>query len=395
MNFVQNLKAGLRRSTGSACWRLCVLSLLVLVAWWAIHRGLWPHEVRAAPPVQQGLMVVRKGAGELTARNEARLSSKSSLKVQTLLVEVGDHVRAGQPLLLLERQELEAQAEAQDAAWGSARLTAQAALATFTRMTAVHQQAMADARRAEQLAALGSGAISDSELDAYQLAQRSSAQDLEASRAQAEAAELAVRQVRHTLEAARVKVAEAIVRAPFDGLITARQCSVGDLLSPGTPCLTIVEPGSVYLKARFDESVLGDVRPGHSVNVRLKSQTDRAIPGKVIRVNRAVDADTREFSVDIALSSTPSDWALGERATVEIITEARTAALTVPVRNVVRRGAAQGVWLARQGRAFWVPVRLGASNDAFVEVLEGLSADSIVLEPAGVAAWMRVQPLLP
>lgn len=386
----------LRDCLAALSWRhyaFCAVALALLAV--LGFRYLLAHQVPGVRPVAQSLAVPRKGAGELTARNQAQIASRTALKVSALFVEAGQVVQRGQPLLALDATELQAQARSYEAAWHAAQMAAQAALAVQMRADGVHRHAGADARRAHFLAGLGSGAIADSDLEAFASTARSTQRDLEASQAQWEAARQSTAQAEHNLQAARARLDDTTLRAPFDGMVTARQCSVGDTLSPGAACLTVVETGTLYIKGRFDESVLGDVAKGDVVTVRLKSQPGRAIRGQVERVNWMVDADTREFTADITLDSMPSVWALGERATVEIVTRPRPAVLTIPLRYLVTVATVKGVWTARDGRAEWTPLHLGLVDGMHAEVVEGLDSASVVLDPHHTSRWMRVEPRLP
>jgi hypothetical protein len=74
------------------------------------------------------------------------------------------------------------------------------------------------------------------------------------------------------------------------------------VVSPGQSCLTVVAVASLRVQARFDESLLSRMRLGDAAQVWLKSQPDTPVQAQVVRLNRAVDADTREFSVDLRLA---------------------------------------------------------------------------------------------
>lgn len=259
-----------------------------------------------------------RGAGELVAREAATLVSRSSLRVVSLLADVGDRVVRGQVLVQLEAGELAADLAAARAAWDSARQAREAAQLTLERALVLRQQTQADGDRADRLSVLSADALAPTELDARRAATRTAALDAQVGQAQLRATEAAQVQARANWLAARARLAEATLRAPFDGVVTARSCSVGDVVAPGQPCLTVVAPVSLRVQARFDESLLSRIRPGDAAQVWLKSQPQVPVAARVVRLNRAVDADTREFSVDLQLAALPPNWAMGERARVEM-----------------------------------------------------------------------------
>jgi HlyD family secretion protein len=259
-----------------------------------------------------------RGAGELVAREEVTLVSRSSLRVASVLADTGDQVVRGQVLLELDVAELEANLAAARAGWDNARQAAVAAQLALQRATVLRQQTGLDGERAEQLSRRSPGALAVSELDARQAAARTAALDASVGQSQWHAAEAAEALARANWQAASARLEEATLRAPFDGVVIARACSVGDVIAPGQPGLTLVAPDSLRVQARFDESLLSLIRPGDTARVWLKSQPLTPIMAQVVRLNRAVDSDTREFSVDLQLASLPTNWALGERAMVEM-----------------------------------------------------------------------------
>lgn len=296
--------------------------LVVLGGEWLAHRP-------APGPAPGGsgraaTMPPARGSGELVARDQSSLESRSALRVAALSADVGDRVKQGQILVRLDDEELQADVAGARAAWDSARQAREAAQRALERAQVLRQQAQADGERAEQLSVLSVDAQAPTELDARRAVARTSALDVQAAQAQLQVAEAAQVQARAAWLAARSRLAEAILRAPFAGVVTARSCSVGDVVSPGQPCLTLVAPDSLRVQARFDESLLSRMRLGDVAQVWLKSQPDTPVTAQVVRLNRAVDADTREFSVDLRLATLPPNWALGERAMVVL---PRTAAV--------------------------------------------------------------------
>lgn len=104
---------------------------------------------------------------------------------------------------------------------------------------------------------------------------------------------------------AAVRVAEAqlekaTIRAPIDGVVVARRMDMGDLVVPGSVIVDIVDPESVVLSARFDESAIARVTKGQGRARLLFTATgDTATPGE-IRDRRCRYHQAREFTVDIA-----------------------------------------------------------------------------------------------
>ena len=172
--------------------------------------------------------------------------------------------------------------------------------------------------------------------------------------------------------------------------------SVGDVVTAGSPILRLVDPQSLVLAARFDESVMAQVAPGQTAELRYVSFPDRVFHGTVLRIGRSVDTTTREFTVDVTPAEPPPHWAIGQRAMVVLATSTAPAVITVPQDALAPRGGRTGLWVAEGGhRARWRPVQLGAAADGRIEVPEGLREGEVVLcRPRGLYAFKPVAPVL-
>ena len=183
--------------------------------------------------------------------------------------------------------------------------------------------------------------------------------------------------------AAAARLDDAVVRAPADGVVIAREANPGDTVAPGAPLYRLVDPATLVVEARFDESVLGLLGAGTAAEVRFTSDPRQPIQGRITRLHREVDPATREFTVEIALSSLPRNWALGQRATVLVRAAGDLPVLAIDQRFLARRDGRPGVWRAEGGRAHWRPVGLGMPAGDAVEITTGLAAGDVVLDPAG------------
>lgn len=174
-------------------------------------------------------------------------------------------------------------------------------------------------------------------------------------------------------------------------MVVVRERNVGDILTAGASLLQLVDPATIILAARFDESAMGAMRPGQPTTISFVSQPGREVTGRVLRLGRLVDEETREFTVDIALDALPINWALGQRGIAGVLTETRGDALTVPAAFIARRAGQAGVWVIEGGRARWRSVQLGASHGGRVEICAGASAGETVADPAGTYSFMKAR----
>ncbi|MFS8038339.1 efflux RND transporter periplasmic adaptor subunit [Xanthobacter sp. AM11] len=330
-----------------------------------------------------------RGPGILDAIRKASVSANIQGVLTNVRVDIGDAVHAGDVVAGLAAEDLHAQLEAAVASHAAAGRAIELAQAERRKALAATANALSVLGRQQEL--MRTGATSRSVLENAETT-------LEQSRAEEARAQAAISQAQaaEASAAAAVKVSRAqleksTIRAPIDGVVVARKLNIGDLVLPGSTIVELADPESVVLSARFDESFIADVAPGQPARLLFSSRGEVGTPGKVQRISRQVDTETREFIVDVAPRQLPRNWAIGQRGTALLTLDMRENVLSVPARAIVPRGQKAGAFVLRSGRAWWQPLALGALGDAGVEVRSGLQAgDQVILTPEATYAGMRV-----
>jgi RND family efflux transporter MFP subunit len=215
----------------------------------------------------------------------------------------------------------------------------------------------------------------------------------EAGLATAEAT-LAARRSETRSVAQEVRYAETVLShtaivAPMDGIVIERVAEVGSTVVPGTPVFKLVNPATIWVTARIDESVVGRVDRGMRATIRLR--TGEVASGKVARIARQSDAATRELEVDVAFDAPPARFAIDQEADVTIVAgEERGPA--VPLAALVRNSGKQGVLVVRDGRAEFVPVETAAADATRAVIAKGLAAgDLVIVAPQSLKPGARVR----
>ena len=332
-----------------------------------------------------------EGQGRLAAYDVADVGAESSGRVIEILADEGDVVEAGELLARIDRVEAESQVRSAEASAAAAWSAVEAARSEL-RGAEAHQAELRD--EYTRLAPLAGSSVSRADVAAAEAA---------ADRAEAEVAraEARLEQARAQAEAAaadaatmRLRVEDTDVRAPLTGVVVARSVSVGDMVGSGTPLFRVVAPETLYVWAPFDESVLEELTPGLPSTVRFHAQPSRTYPGSVARIGHEVDPDTREIRVEVALDETPELWALGQRADVVLESGGGEPGLSLPSELLHWREGAPGFYAALEGRARWVPVRLGRTREGQVEITAGLHRGDTILVPTGLRERTRVHALV-
>jgi len=202
-----------------------------------------------------------------------------------------------------------------------------------------------------------------------------------------ERAELARRQAEAQLSEAQARMAlsseqvgRTRIRAPFDGVVSERHASAGDIVQPGTALYTVIDPTSLRLEASVPAAQLSTLQPGVEVDFNVGGYGDRSFKGRIERINPAVDPGTGQVRLYVTLPNTEQALLTG------LFAEGRVASLqreapAVPVSVVDTRAEPPTVLRVKEGRVERVPVTLGMTDQMarLVELRSGVEMGDVVL----------------
>jgi membrane fusion protein (multidrug efflux system) len=203
--------------------------------------------------------------GELVAPIRSDLVPRTAGRVGRVLVDEGQRVRKGQPLLELETDYL--------------KLDLARAEADLARADAAAKDAERDFERKKGLATKGS--VSQAAFDRSQ----AGAEQATAARAAARAA----------LDTARQRLADAVLTSPVDGVVAARRTDVGERLGEGSVAFVVEQTAPLKLKFRVPERYLAAVKVGQTVKATVDPYPGTEFEGTLSLVGGSVDAATRTF----------------------------------------------------------------------------------------------------
>ena len=363
-------------------------ALAVLLLAWVLWRYVWPHPVETYAAVRAPYEQTVSGPATLDAINKANVSSRISGRLTRILVDRNAVVSAGQPIAFIEQDDLRSKVSASRANLLAAEGAQREAVANVGGAQATVTNARATFDRQAELRA--DGWVSRASYDQAQASLKQSEAQLAAMHQTVERTRAQTGAAAANLAADEAQLAMATVRAPFAGVVAVRNRSVGDVLSAGASIMEIVDPASIVLTTRLDESVIGSVRVGQRARIRFVSDPGRALTGRVLRLSREVDPETREFTVDIVVDHLPENWALSQRANVEILYATGPASIAVPASFVMREGQTASVWVVDDGRVHRRTIEAAAGSGPLVVVRKGLASGEVIAAPQDVYAGMRV-----
>ena len=270
--------------------------------------------------------------GTVRARSVAVISSSVMGNVRALRVRVGSRVKAGEVLIQLSAGEIDAKANQAQAMFAQAEL---------------------DLKRAEQLKA---------------------SQSIPTSRYDAVAAQYRVAEA--TLAEANAMRGYTTLRAPFAGIVTAKQCEVGDQALPGKPLLVLESPGTLRLEASVPEAIAKLLHVGDTLSAHFES-VEKPVAATVSELSPSADPVSRTVLVKLDLPNVP-ELRSGVFGRLTVPT-GEVRAVIVPTEAVVRRGQMELVFVAQDDKARLRIVRTGAETGGTTQVLSGLEDGELVV----------------
>lgn len=265
----------------------------------------------------------------LEARNQATLVARREGPVVEVAAEEGQWMRAGQLLARLDDKE--------------ARLAVERAALAL-------EMAKREAERAEQLHS--QGYMSPKEQDDLVLKRRT--------------AEVELEQARYELGLTRIV-------APFSGRLVERTVHLGETVTPGKSCFTMVDFDPVRARLYFPERDLSAVRVGQQALVTLDSHPGQAFEARVTLINPVVDQANGTFKVTLELPNPGGALRPGAFARVRLKTGSFASALLLPRRGVLTEDGEDYVFVARGDSAVRIPVKLGAVEHDTAQITAGLA----------------------
>ena len=276
-----------------------------------------------------------RGTATLEAENEATVMAKQGGVIEQVLVEENDRVRAGQVLARLESDKLRFEMQRQKAEVD--RLEQD-----FSRLRSVYERHL----------------VSKEVFDKTQF-------DLAASHAQLDLAALALR--------------ESEVRAPFDGVVSARFIKRGNQIQPNTQAFRITQLDRLRAAIYVPERDIYKLQAQHKVNLTVDAWPGQSFTGAVMLISPVVDAASGTVKVIVTIDAKQSGLRPGMFARAQILYDRREQALLIPRDAVIVEDAAESVYVVAAGHARRRSIRTGYGDADHLEVVEGLKAGEQVV----------------
>jgi len=336
-----------------------------------------PVRTALAREVNSAAATVLNASGYVTARRQATVSSKFTGKVAEVLIEEGMKVEEGQVLARLDDSNIAAGLRLAEAQQQSAKAAQKSTEALLT-------EARRNLKRMQELVARK--LVSAADLDHARAQADSLAAQLEQQRADVEVAARSV-------DVSRQQMEDTVIRAPFAGIIVAKNAQPGEMISPisagggftRTGIGTIVDMSSLEIEIDVNEAYINRVTEGQKVVATLDAYPDWQIPCHVIAIIPTADRQKATVTVRVGFDRLDPRILPDMGVKVAFREDSGTAASTSGVlvqRTAVRRtDGLDYVLVVNDGRVERRAVKLGSSVGADARVVAGLTAgERVVLE---------------
>jgi HlyD family secretion protein len=379
---------------------------------------------------KRDLKAIVSASGKIQPKRFVNISADTSGRVTELAVQEGDRVKQGQFLLQIDPRNLRTRVQSGEASLGAARSQLQQMRLSLESAKTALKQAEDAYKRQQNLAKGGLTTKETLERAENDLAMRRA--DLASQEQNLRTLQLRTEQEQATLENARTDLSKVRIESPIDGIITRRNIEqgetavVGTMNNAGTVLLQVADMSVIEAEVEVDETDIPNVQLGQMATITVDAINGKTFTAKVTEIgNSPIQAtgsaatQATNFKVTLQVEGQIPDVRPGFTCTADITTATRAQALSVPIQattvrevvlddkgQVVREAATpgrrpssttvqaselkpgqerkelEGVFVVRDGKAVFEPVKTGIAGEKYFEILTGLKeGDSVIVGP--------------
>ncbi len=367
-------------------------------------------------PVRQGEIArIIQFTGSIEADARVQLFPKITATINMMRVDLGDKVKKGEVLALLDAKELRAQLSQAQAAlevmranWtqmekGARPEEISQAEDLVKKATANLKEAESNYNRLKDI--YDKGTISEKEFESTEIAYTVAKADLNSARERLnmlkagatqedrEALKAQIRQAEAAVDLATIRLSYARITAPFKGTISERFFEPGDLATPARPLFTVVRMDSVKLIISFQGDLMQAITAGIPARIHVDAYPGEEFLGKIDKVSPTLNSESRMFSAEIRIDNADHRLRPGMFATVTFSIDPHPNALLVPKEALLYREEAitsaetgkQGIsqhhylFVIEGNTAHMREVQLGHESEGILEIRSGVKAGERVV----------------
>ena len=319
-------------------------------------------------------------SGNLMPQTRVAVAAKLPGTLSSVSVDIGDRVRAGDVVAVLDRREIDAQVDAAEAAVNVAHAGVEVAEAALA-------NAVLERERAQNL--FDRGAVPKQRLDAADTVRRSAAAQRDLANANVAQAEAALRRAREVQR-------DATLTSPIDGVVVERHYDAGSLVGPGEdPVVVVADLRVMTLEAGVSELEAGRLKVGMPARVTAQAHPGTLFDGRLAAIAPEVDARNRHFKIEIRIANPRGTLLSGMYGAAAIPLERAAQVVAVPREAVTTRDGKRVALRIDIDMLREVPVTEGLTDGRLVQIASGLKAGDTIVSDArqNVAVGTTINPV--
>ncbi|HEX4134175.1 MAG TPA: efflux RND transporter periplasmic adaptor subunit [Bryobacteraceae bacterium] len=324
--------------------------------------------------------------GEFIPYQEVDVMAKVAGYIRSINVDIGDRVRAGQVLAVLEVPEMENEMSRAAAAIDQSNAEAARAEDDVRRSESAHDIAHLSLGRIDSVSKKEPGLVPQQQVDEAHSRDLEAEAQVAAAKSNLAAARESVRVLR--ADEARLKTMQnyETITAPFDGIVTKRYANQGAMIQAGTasqsqamPVVRVSQNTLLRLMLPVPESAVPEVAVGHAVRVQVPS-LNRTFDGHVTRFTDSVQLSTRTMDTEVDVPNPSLTLVPGMYAEVKLELQEHRNTLAAPPDAIEGAGANASLYqITPAGTIHIVPVQLGLEMAQQVEIVHGATDGELVV----------------
>lgn len=303
---------------------------------------------------------IRTFQGQVEAIQQATVSAQTNARVSEIHVDVDDYVTAGTVIIEFTNQEQKQAVERARANLDAARATEKQAMASFKRAQSIFERKL----------------VSQSEYDQAE--------------SQKNTAVAAVKTQQAALETAQTQLDYTLIKAPFDGIVTARHVEVGEAVNVGTPLMSGLSLDHLRVITQIPESIANSINGHGRADVELPDGT--RVESTDLTLFPYADPASKTFELRVNLPPKTPGLFPGMSLKVHFNLGQQTT-LMIPDQTIVHRGELSLVYVKHGDKQLPRQIRTGQHINTMTEVISGLTpGDQIALDPLATSIQVHNNP---
>src|SRR5215831_13962641 len=324
--------------------------------------------------------------GTLAALDEVTISSEVDGPVSKILADLGDPVKAGQVMVELDREKLQYNLDQQKATFASA--LAKYGGSDLSHLPAIEetpdvQKAKAELVQAQQGYSRVQGLIKRGLIPQQQVEDAEAL--LHTKQASYDSAMLNAKNLRAFIDGsdasmkfAERQVRDTYIRAPFDGYVSKRLVSIGQLVKAQTPVMVVVRMDPLRLTGEIPEHLAPWIRTGQTVDLSVDAFPDKSFTGNLSRISPSVSTDTRAFGFEALVPNSGAILKPGTFARVHIPTTKVEDVMTLPYSAIEYRYGVKRVFIVNGDHLTEHELKIGDRLGDRIEIVNGIKAGEAI-----------------